>query len=97
MSLEALTAQPAPKKADVLNIHTRMDKQDELLREIYTVLTRHIAKDEERQDIDGPVAKALDEIVLLWRASKIIIPAAVAVAVGVWAFAAWWKEHFKWS
>ena len=74
-----------------------MDTQDAILREIRDMIVGHIAEEKGQQKVDVPVAKALDEIVLLWRASKIIIPAAVAVAVGVWAFAAWWKEHFRWS
>jgi hypothetical protein len=85
-----------PRQSD-LDLSRRMDNQDALLREIKDTLIHHIAKDEERQDIDGPVAKALDEIVLLWRASKVVIPVAVAVAVGLWAFVSWWKEHIKWD
>jgi hypothetical protein len=83
--------------SDESDLSRRMDTQDTLLREIRDMIVGHIAEEAGQKKVDGPVAKALDEIVLLWRASKIIVPVAVTVAVGLWAFMSWWKEHFKWS
>ena len=40
-------------------------------------------------------AKALAEIVLLWRASKIIIPALIAIAGVVITAWTWAKDHIK--
>lgn len=72
-----------------------MDTQDELLREIRDMIVSHIAEHEERKIIASASAKALDEIVLLWRASKIIIPALILIvtaAAGAWA---WAKDHVR--
>jgi len=79
----------------VMNIHQRMDMQDSLLREIRDMVVTHIAEAQHQTKVDGPVAKALDEIVLLWRASKIIIPAMLAVVTLLWGLSQWWKDHIK--
>ena len=72
-----------------------MDTQDELLREIRDMIVRHIAEHEERKIIASASSKALDEIVLLWRASKIIIPALVVIVTAVSAVWAWAKDHVR--
>jgi len=73
----------------------RMDTQDMLLREIRDMIVGHVAEHEERKIISSASAKALDEIVLLWRASKIIIPALIVIVTTVAAAWAWAKDHIK--
>jgi len=94
---ESSPGQLAPKKVDVMNLHARMDSQDKMLTEIRDMIVGHIAEEKGKEVVDGPVAKALDEIALLWRASKILVPALVALATAWWAVAQWWNAHFKWS
>lgn len=69
---------------EINNIHRRMDNQDKLLLEIRDTLVRHLADDAEYKP-------AMKDLVILWKASKIIIP----IAVGLWAFALWLKDHVK--
>lgn len=73
----------------------RMDNQDALLREIRDMVVGHMAEDEERKTIGSAASKALDEIVLLWRASKIIIPALIVIVTTVAAAWAWAKDHVR--
>lgn len=77
------------------DLNRRMDTQDKILLEMRDMLVAHIAEEKAQKKVDAPIARALDEIILLWRASKIIVPALVAVAVGFWACMQWWKEHVK--
>ena len=73
----------------------RMDTQDALLREIRDMVVGHIAEEKTQKKVDAVAAKALDEIVLLWRASKIIIPALVASAAVILSAWVWAKEHIQ--
>ncbi len=79
----------------VMNLHRRIDSQDQILFQIRDMLVSHIAEGKEQKKINAPVVKALDEIVLLWRASKILIPALVACSVGLWSLIQWGKAHLK--
>lgn len=81
-----------PSDADQVR---RMDTQDALLREIRDMIVGHVAEHEERKVIASASAKALDEIVLLWRASKIIIPALIVIVTTVAAAWAWAKDHVR--
>lgn len=67
-------------------IHHRLDKQDELLRDIHERLIDHIAREDE-------IKPALDDIAALWRGSKIIIPILAATATGLASAWAWTKGH----
>lgn len=66
------------------NIHRRMDLQDDLLREIRDkVISQETMK------------PALEELVALWKGSKIMIPLLASAAAMIWAVVAWAKDHIK--
>lgn len=66
------------------NIHRRMDLQDDLLREIRDkVISQENMK------------PALEELVALWKGSKIMIPLLASAAAMIWAVVAWAKDHIK--
>ena len=66
------------------NIHRRMDLQDDLLREIRDkVISQETMK------------PALEELVALWKGSKIMIPLLASAAGMIWAVVAWVKDHIK--
>ena len=72
----------------IQNLHRRMDSQDKMLLEIRDTMTAHIATEKE-------VKPALDELVALWKGSKILIPILASAAAMVWAVFAWAKDHIK--
>ena len=66
------------------NIHRRMDLQDDLLREIRDkVISQETMK------------PALEDLVALWKGSKIMIPLLASAAAMIWAVVAWAKDHIK--
>lgn len=66
------------------NIHRRMDLQDDLLREIRDkVISQETMK------------PALEELVTLWKGSKIMIPLLASAAAMIWAVVAWANDHIK--
>ena len=73
-------------------LHERLDKIEKLAEETHTYMVAHIESEK------GTKA-ALDELILLWRGSKMMVSAAkliipiVAALVGA---AVWAREHFKW-
>ena len=70
------------------NLHRRMDRQDEMLLEIRDSITRHVAESDQ-------IRPALEELVTLWRGSKMLLP-IIAGAVGlVWAIYTWAKENLR--
>lgn len=74
---------------DILeHLHRRMDKTDELLRDIHNRLIAHISREEE-------IKPALDELVSMWRGSKLIVPILAGLAAFVAAVWGWAKEHIK--
>ena len=66
------------------NIHRRMDLQDDLLREI-----------RDRVISQETMKPALEELVTLWKGSKIMIPLLASAAAMIWAVVAWAKDHIK--
>ena len=68
----------------ISNLNRRMDKQDAMLTEIRDkVLAQQEMKPE------------LDELVSLWKGSKILIPIMASAAGILWAFWTWAKDHIK--
>jgi hypothetical protein len=66
------------------NIHRRMDIQDDLLREIRDkVISQETMK------------PALEDLVALWKGSKIMIPMMASAAGLLWAFWTWAQDHIK--
>jgi hypothetical protein len=65
-----------------------MDSQDAILREIRDTVTAHIAT-------ESTVKPALDELITLYKGSKILIPMMAAAAVSLWALWEWARAHIK--
>lgn len=72
----------------ITNLHRRMDTQDRMLLEIRDTITSHIATEKE-------VKPALDELIALWKGSKILIPMLAGAAAMIWAVIVWAKDHLK--
>lgn len=72
----------------IANLHRRMDSQDKMLLEIRDHLTKHVAESEQ-------IRPALDELVVLWRGSKIIVPALAAFATAAALSFDWLRAHMK--
>jgi hypothetical protein len=72
----------------IQNLHRRMDTQDKILLEIRDTITAHLAT-------DATIKPALEELVTLWKGSKLLIPMMATAAVSLWAFWEWAKAHIK--
>jgi hypothetical protein len=72
----------------IANLHRRMDMQDKLLLEIDRKVTSHMAE-------WGIIRAALEELVSLWKGSKILVPMMATAAATIWAVVAWSKDHIK--
>jgi len=69
----------------------RMDKQDIILQNIQEKLLTHLVVDKEMKP-------ALDELVTLWRGSKLlsaIILSFATVGGVIWGLVVWAKDHIK--
>ena len=66
----------------------RMDRQDEMLMEIRDKINAHLAESENMRP-------ALDELVSMWKGSKLIIPIMSGMAAFIWGVWAWGKDHIK--
>ena len=81
--------------AAIADLHRRLDEheklmraQDDLMREVRdTVLATLI--------VDAAHKAALEEMLLLWRGSKIMVPALVVVVGALWGSYAWLKDHIR--
>ena len=72
----------------ISNLHRRMDSQDKLLLEIRDTMTAHIAEEKS-------VKPALDELISLWKGSKVLIPMLAGAAAMIWAVISWSKDHIR--
>ena len=72
----------------IANLHRRMDQQDKMLLEIRDKINAHVVESDQTRP-------ALEELVALWKGSKILIPILASMAAAVWAVVAWAKEHIK--
>lgn len=72
----------------ITNLHRRMDAQDKMLLEIRDKLISHVVEADQ-------IKPALDELVSLWKGSKILIPIMVGLATAIWAIITWAKEHLR--
>jgi hypothetical protein len=72
----------------IQNLHRRMDTQDKILLEIRDTITAHIAT-------EATIKPAIEELVTLWKGSKLIIPMMVAAALSLWGFVEWAMAHIK--
>jgi hypothetical protein len=75
----------------IQNLHRRMDKQDDMLLSIHDTITKHVAEEEQ-------LRPHLEEVVLLWRGSRLMVSiiGGVAFLVGI-AYTAfsWAKGYIK--
>jgi hypothetical protein len=72
----------------IANLHRRMDSQDRILLEIDRKITSHMAESD-------TIRPALEELVSLWKGSKILIPIMAGSAAMIWAVIVWAKEHLR--
>lgn len=72
----------------ISNLHRRMDSQDKMLLEIDRKITAHVAESD-------TLRPALEELVSLWKGSKLLIPIMAGAAAMIWAVIAWAKDHIK--
>ena len=72
----------------IQDIHRRMDTQDNILREIRDMVIAHITT-------EAKTAQATEELVTLYKGSKLLIPMLAAAAVAVWSIFVWAKDHIK--
>ena len=69
---------------EINNLHRQLEAMSELLRKMNETLVSHIAE-------ECDYKHALQDLVALWKASKIIIPGAVLI----WGFVVWVKDHIR--
>lgn len=79
----------------IQNLHRRMDSQDRLLLEIRDQGVQNATRLEEHIKTEKEVKPAIDELVALWKGSKILIPILASAAAMVWAVVSWAKDHVK--
>ena len=72
----------------IQDMHRRMDKVDQVLFEIRDMVIAHIST-------EAKTAAATEELVTLYKGSKLIIPMLAAAAVALWSFWVWAKDHIK--
>lgn len=75
----------------VAEISRRMDRQDAVLAEIRDKLVGHIAE-------ESTIKPSIDELVSLWKGSKIISAILAALCAGgaaIWGLFVWAKDHIK--
>ncbi len=72
----------------IANLHRRMDQQDKMLLEIRDKINAHVVESDQ-------IRPALEELVTLWKGSKLLIPILASMAAAVWAVVAWAKDHLK--
>lgn len=72
----------------IANLHRRMDSQDRILLEIRDAQVRHVTVFEDMRP-------QIEELVTLWRGSKVIIPALSAIAMALAASFDWIRNHLK--
>ena len=72
----------------IANLHRRMDQQDKMLLEIRDKINTHVVESDQ-------IRPALEELVTLWKGSKLLIPILASMAAAVWAVVAWANDHLK--
>lgn len=67
----------------------RLDRIEDLLTCTKEALTRHIAE-------EATLKPALEELITLWKGSKILFPILAALSVAAAGAFTWIKEHVRW-
>jgi hypothetical protein len=87
------TGSRLPSDIAVLNMHARMDKQDEMLARINEKLTSHLAVQAEIKPSVDELVRMLNGLKFLRTVVLIIIP----LSAGIWKCIEWFREHFRWA
>lgn len=72
-------------------LHARLDAIEALSRDTHSLVSGHIAEERETK-------AAIDELVLLWRGSKLMVSGfkiLIPVAAALLGAALWLKDHIK--
>lgn len=83
---------------EILNIHRRMDNQDEVLREQSRVLGQISEKLSVHIEMDAAVKPSVDELVTMLKGMKFLRAAVLFVAplgAVVWQAFVWFRDHFR--
>lgn len=70
------------------SINRRLDSQDKILGEIRDMVVSHLATEKE-------IKPAIDELVAMWKGSKLIIPILASAGAMLWTVWVWAKDHIK--
>ena len=65
-----------------------MDQQDKMLLEIRDKMNAHVIESDQ-------IRPALEELVTLWKGSKILLPILAGLVGAVWAIVVWAKENLR--
>lgn len=79
-------------RAEAEMLHARLDAIEEVARSTHDSIITHIAEDRETK-------AAIDELILLWRGSKLVVSGfkiLIPVAAALLGAALWIKDHVKW-
>jgi hypothetical protein len=72
----------------ISDLNRRLDKQDQMLLEIRDKINAHLIESDNMRP-------ALDELVAMWKGSKLIIPIMSGLAALIWGVVTWGREHLK--
>lgn len=81
--------------AAIADLHRRMDEQEKIAREQAELIRALRETVLASIVVDAAHRAAMEEMILLWRGSKIAIPALVVVVTSIWAAYTWLREHIR--
>ena len=79
-------------RAEAEVLHGRLDTIESLSRATHDTVVTHVAEERETK-------AAIEELILLWRGSKMMVSAAkilIPIAAALVGAALWVKDHVKW-
>ena len=71
------------------NIKDRLNRIEDMLLKTTEMLTRHVAAEEQ-------IKPALEELITLWRGSKLVLPILASVVIALVGVLTWTKDHIRW-
>ena len=74
--------------AAIADLHRRMDDHEKLIKELCAIVRESIVVDKAHNE-------ALEQMIVLWRGSKIVIPALMIFVPTFLALIVWFREHVK--
>lgn len=72
----------------IANLHRRMDQQDKMLLEIRDKINAHVIESDQ-------IRPALEELVTLWKGSKLLVPMLVGATALIWGIISWAKVNLR--